>query len=79
MAKPKFVDGKIKYMVKTFDGSYVTGEMFESEANVILSEAKEDASVKGYELVKEPYRFETEEVVLKLGRGKKENSDETKE
>lgn len=79
MAQPKFVDGKIKYMLRTFDGSYVTGEMFESEAKVLLSNAKTDASVIGYELVSEPYRFETEEMELKLNRSKKEKPDETRE
>lgn len=77
MANPKFVDGMIKYMMKTFDGSYVTGEMLESEAKVLLSGAETDASVKGYELVKEPYRFATEEVIFKLNRSKKEKTDET--
>lgn len=77
MAQPKFVDGKIKYMLRTFDGSYVTGEMFESEANVFLSNAETDYSVPGFELVNDPYRFETEEVVLKLNKkGKKENDNE---
>lgn len=79
MAQPKFVDGKIKYMLRTFDGSYVSGEMFESEARVLLSNAKTDSSIIGYELVSEPYRFETEEIELKLNRSKKEKPDETRE
>lgn len=72
---PKIVDGKIKYMLKTFDGSYVKGEMFESEARVFLSRAKQNGDWPGYELVAEPYRFETEQIVLKLNKGKKKQEE----
>lgn len=71
MVNPKVVDGKIKYMLKTFDGSYVRGEMPIEDARPLLADAKEDSSVPGYGLVKEPYRFEHEELVLKLNRKKK--------
>lgn len=77
MPNPKFVDGMITYKVKTFDGSYVVGQMPEAEAKVFLANAEVDASEPGFELVNEPYRFETEEVVLKLTKKtKKENPDE---
>lgn len=72
---PKIVDGKIKYMLRTFDGSYVTGEMYESEARVFLSGAEQNGDVPGFELVKEPYRFETEQIVLKLNKGKKKQEE----
>lgn len=74
---PKFVDDRITYMLQTFDGSYVQGTMYKSEANVFLSNAEADHSVPGFELVNGPYRFETEEVVLKLKKSKKETDDET--
>lgn len=76
MPTPKFVDDKIKFMLKTFDGSYVTGEMFRSEANVHLSNAEEDGSVPGYELVSGSYRFETETVTAKLRSKKKVELDD---
>lgn len=76
MANPKFVDGMIKYMMKTFDGSYVTGEMPEAEAKLLLLDAKTDASIVGFELRSGMYRFQTEEVEMKLGRSKKEKTDE---
>ena len=71
MANPKIVDGKVKFMLKTFDGSYVNGEMPIEDARPLLANATEDASVPGYGLVSEPYRFEHEEIVLKLNRKKK--------
>lgn len=78
MPTPKFVDDKITYMLKTFDGSYVQGTMYRSEANLFLSNAEADHSVPGFELVNGPYRFETEEIVLKLNKkSKKETKDET--
>ena len=73
---PKIVDGKIKYMLRTFDGSYVQGEMFESEARVLLSNAEQNGDVPGFELVTEPYRFETEQIVLKLNKSKKKQEEE---
>lgn len=77
MADPKIVNGKIKYLLKTFDGSYVSGEMFEDEARVFLSGAKKSSEVPGYELSKDNYLFETKEVELTLGRkSKKETNDE---
>lgn len=76
MPTPKFVNDKITYMLKTFDGSYVKGTMYKSEANIFLSNAKADHSVPGFELVNGPYRFETEEIVLKLKKSKKETKDE---
>lgn len=76
MPTPKFVDDKITYMLKTFDGSYVQGTMHKSEANVFLSNAKADHSVPGFELVNGPYLFETEEIVLKLKKSKRETKDE---
>lgn len=78
MANPKIVDGKIKYKLRTFDGSYVDGQMFESEARVLLANAEQNGDVPGFELVSGPYRFESEEVVLKLGnKSKRKNTDET--
>lgn len=71
MVNPKVVDGKINYMLKTFDGSYVRGSMPIEDARPLLADTKEDSSVPGYGLVNEPYRFEHEEVVLKLNRKKK--------
>lgn len=77
MPTPKFVDDRITYMLKTFDGSYVQGTMFKAEANAFLANAEADYSVPGFELVNGPYRFETEEVVLKLNKkGKKDSKDE---
>lgn len=78
MPEPKFVDGKINFLMKTFDGSFVKSQMFEDEAKVHLSNAKEDASVPGYELVSGNYRFETQSVVAKLrsSKGKKDLDDE---
>lgn len=73
---PKIEDGKIKYLFHTFDGSYVCGEMSEAEAKVQLEDAKPDASVPGFELVNEPYRFETKAYEMKLNRSKKEKDDE---
>lgn len=78
MATPKFVNDRITYMLKTFDGSYVQGTMYKSEANMFLANAKTDHSVPGFELVNGPYLFETEEIVLKLNKkSKKETKDET--
>ena len=74
MVKAKIVDGKIKYKLVTFDGSYVEGTMYESEAKTFLSNAKENGDMPGYELESGPYRFETEEVVLTL-KGKKKQED----
>ena len=76
MPTPKFVDDKIKFMLKTFDGSYVTGEMYKSEANVFLSSADSDGSVPGFELVSGAYRFETEAVTAKLRKKKADIDDE---
>lgn len=76
MPTPKFVNDKITYKLKTFDGSYVQGTMYRSEANVFLSNAKADHSVPGFELANGPYLFETEEIVLKLKKSKKETKDE---
>lgn len=75
MVNPKFVDGKIKYLLKTFDGSYVSSEMYEDEAKVFLSGAEQNGDVPGFELVKEPYRFETEQIVLKLNKSKKKQEE----
>lgn len=78
MASPKFVDGNIKYKLRTFDGSYVEGQMSESEARVFLADAKPNSGFPGFELESGPYLFETDEVVLKLGKNsKRENTDET--
>lgn len=76
MANPKFVDGKINYLLKTFDGSYVSGEMYEDEAKVFLSGAKKSGDVPGFELAKDNYLFETEEEELKLNRSRKAIKDE---
>lgn len=75
MVKAKIVDGKIKYKLVTFDGSYVKGEMFESEARTFLSNAKENGEMPGYELESGPYRFETEEVSLTLKSRKKQEDE----
>lgn len=72
MASVKIVDGAVKYMLRTFDGSYVTGTMSEGDAKNLLAKAKEDGSVPGFELVSGDYRFETEQVVMKLRSSKKE-------
>lgn len=73
MPTPKFVDGRITYMMRTFDGSYFQGTMSEAEAKIMLSKAKEDASVPGFELVNGPYLFETEQVEVKLTSKKKKD------
>lgn len=75
MANPKFEDGKIKYKLRTFDGSYVDGQMYESEAKVLLANAEQNGDVPGFELVSGPYRFESEEVVLKL-KSKKQQEEQ---
>lgn len=71
MVEANIVDGKVKYMLKTFDGSYVCGVMPIEDARPLLSEAIEDTTVPGYGLVKEPYRFEHKEIVIKLNRKSK--------
>lgn len=76
MATPKFVDGKITYMMRTFDGSFVQGQMYESEANILLSKAKEDPTVSGFELVNGPYLFETKQEVKPTSKKKKDDFDE---
>ena len=76
MANPKFVDGMIEYVLKTFDGTYVKNKMSEAEAKVMLSDAKTDGSMPGYELRNGNYYFATEEVEMKLGRSKREKTDE---
>ena len=66
MAKLKVEDGNVRYMLKTFDGTYVTGSMSEAEARLKSDGAEEDGSIVGYELVKDNYRFETETVEIKM-------------
>lgn len=76
MANLKVEDGKVRYMFKTFDGSYVTGSMSEAEARMKAADAEEDGSVIGYELVSGDYRFETEKVEMKMKSNKKGLRDE---
>lgn len=64
MSNLKIVDGMVAYMLKTFDGSYVSGSMTAAEAKTYT--VVEDKSIPGYELVHGNYHFQTEEVVLKL-------------
>lgn len=71
MANLKVVDGNVRYMLKTFDGSYVYGSMSEAEANILAKKAKEDGSVPGFELVSGNYRLETEQIVLKFNKSPK--------
>ena len=71
MAEVKVVNGKVKYLLKTFDGSYVQGEMFEDEAKIFISGAKKSTEVPGFELAKDNYLFETKEEELKLNRSRK--------
>ena len=75
MANLKVVDGRVRYMLKTFDGSYVEGSMSEGEAKVLASNAETDGSVIGYELVSGDYRLETETVEMKL-KSRKSLKDE---
>ena len=72
MPTPKVVDGKVKYRLKTFDGSYVEGQMYESEARTVLADAETDASVPGWELRSGAYIFETNKVEMKLSKSKKQ-------
>lgn len=76
MANLKVKDGRVRYMMKTYDGTYVTGDMSEDEARLFLKDAKEDGSVVGYELVSGDYRFETEQIVLKLKSRKDPKKDD---
>ena len=64
MANLKVVDGRVAYMLKTYDGSYVSGSMSAAEAETYC--VLEDKSIPGYELVHGNYHFQTEEVLLKL-------------
>lgn len=75
MANPKIVNGKITVLLKTFDGSYVKDTMHVDLAREMLDRAESDASVPGFELVCEPYRFETEQVEAKLTRKSKKDVD----
>lgn len=76
MANPKIENGKVNYMLKTFDGSYVMDSMPIDQAQEMLSRAEVDGSVPGYELVCDAYRFETEKVEMKLSRKSKVSRDE---
>lgn len=75
MRNLKVEDGKVEYLYQTFDGSYVSGYMTEAEAKIATASAKEDNSMPGYELVKDKYRFATEEVVMKFKKSSKEKED----
>ena len=75
MRNLKVEDGKVEYLYQTFDGLYVSGYMTEAEAKIATASAKEDSSMPGYELVKDNYRFATEEVVMKFKKSSKEKED----
>ena len=60
MAKQlKVTNGNVKYLLKTFDGSYVLGEM--PEGAIDTDKLAEDSEIKGFELTDGDYLFETTE------------------
>ena len=77
MANLKVENGMVSYMMETFDGSYVKGEMTEEAALKMLEEEKKtDASMPGYEIVSGKYRFANEEVAMKLGSTRRKKLEE---
>lgn len=64
--KLKIVDGRVKYIKKTFDGSIVSGTLSATEAGAIAAGAKVDGSIIGFELVNNGIHLETESVKVEV-------------
>lgn len=64
--KLKIVDGRVKYIKKTFDGSIVSGTLSATEAGAIAAGAKVDGSIIGFELVNNGLHLETESVKVEV-------------